>query len=286
MSIPLTYRIVAFCLDPAASESFAALAQYLDQSGDSDDLADFPGKRKTPVEQDLYSDSGDLDKQETIPQDEKDILEAAMMSCNIPINNSQMPTPAPDEVNIDDANILSITLVHDVEPVNGEITESDCLNDSDQPDSETKKPLETDTQSKIDNNVNSKAKSDPVEVSEDLDVCKEEIKLTDEQDKEETAMMSNVLLNDSPTATALGEIRMTQSDSHSPDNDKLTNNKIDNNTYREDSDSEEEESSQMVDTSFEDEEVNVIVRDIVNYVGSNYNTEQAMARILDHIFKK
>ena len=40
MSIPLTYRIVAFCLDPAASEGFAALAQYLDQSGDSDDLAD------------------------------------------------------------------------------------------------------------------------------------------------------------------------------------------------------------------------------------------------------
>ena len=40
MSIPLTYRIVEFCLDPAASEGFAALAQYLDQSGDSDDLAD------------------------------------------------------------------------------------------------------------------------------------------------------------------------------------------------------------------------------------------------------
>ena len=98
--------------------------------------------------------------------------------------------------------------------------------------------------------------------------------------------MSNVLLNDSPTATALDEIRMTQSDSDSPDNDKLTNNKIDNNTYREDSDSEEREASQMVDTSFEDQEVNVIVRDIVNYVGSNYNTERAMARILDHIFKK
>ena len=122
MSIPLTNRIVEFCLDPAASEGFAALALYLDQSGDSDDLADFPVERKTPVEQDLYSDSGDLDEQETIPQDKKDILEAAMMSCNIPINNSQMPTPAPDEVNIDDANIVSITLVHDVEPVNGEIT--------------------------------------------------------------------------------------------------------------------------------------------------------------------
>ena len=40
MSIPLTYRIVAFCLDPAAREGFAALAQDLDQSGDSDDLAD------------------------------------------------------------------------------------------------------------------------------------------------------------------------------------------------------------------------------------------------------